>query len=329
MNQNFANLYSNKKSKTKQRNRISAYTETALNYLAEIITINGFEETKLDEKVFQIEKYNSGMVGLHKTENGNYVICSCTQKGLPNNSLQPKEVIATYFDNQKLYCKELVVDKDVAMLYNTPLLNNEIDAHRIASALAEVDNSIMLNIKYARYLPILLARSDKEKKSFENAIAKMDRGETAIIGDYELTLEDITSNVSRETLLNLTNVRNADMIQYLLEASDNFKRMFFNKYGLYTSGNAKHAQQSKMEIDNGESAAWVYPLMYLRETDRFCKSANKLYNLNLDAELSPLWSILWQKFVAQNTIVDESVTIDNVTEVAVNNGEVTTEGGVG
>ena len=325
IDQNFTNIYEKMKDRRKQRERVDCYTDTALNFLVSMIDIKGFEETGLNEKVFQYEKYASGMVGLHKADSGSYVICSCTQKGLPNNSLQPKEVIATYYDNQRIFCEELEVDKDIVLLFNTPLMNEETDAYRVAAALANTDNSIMLNIKYARYLPLLLARNDKEKRSFEEALKRMDKGETVVIGDNELVLDDLLSNVSRETMLNITDVRNADMIQYLLEASDNFKRMFYNKYGLYTSGNAKHAQQSKMEIDNGESAAWVYPLLYLRETDEFCKRANKLYDLNLDAVFSPLWTILWQKFVSQNTITEETVNSENVTKVAVESENVETE----
>lgn len=331
----FTNIYDRLKDRQKKRERVDTYTQDALLLVSSMIKINGmFDQTGLNPQLFQIIKLSDGMVGLTKYRD-EYVMASCTQIGLPDRDGKPIKVNACFFyttdnTNTGVKVEERTVGKDIVLLYNNQLLESEDDIFRFASGIADMDNSFRLNVKYSRYLPLLLARNDKEKTIFEQAIKAMDDGKQTVVEPDELTIDDITGE-KRDPVLNLTDVRNADMIQYLSEQRDSLLRWFFNKYGLYTSGNAKHAQQSKMEIDNGESASWVFPLMMLKETDEFCERANALYNLSLDATLSDLHSLLWQKFLnQQNVTAAENVNDDNVSDIVTeagtkNNGEGETE----
>lgn len=311
----FTNIYDRLKSRRQKVERIDAYTEDALNFVASIIDIKNFNDrTGLDQKLFQMLKLSEGMVGLAK-DGEEYVMCSVQQKGLPRKDWKPDEVIAEYWLNQKLYVKEMKNDKDIVILYNTPMFNDETDIFRAASAMANTDNSFNLLVKYTRYLPLLLARNNKEREILIQAMKAMDQGENTVVTGEEITLDEVLGE-KREMLLNLTDPQLSDKIQYIMEASDNVLRRFYNKYGLYTSGNAKHAQQSKMEIDNGESAAWVYPILYLQETDDFCRRANNLFGLDLDATFGDLHSLLWQKFILQHAPVSsEPIKVDNVSDI--------------
>ena len=317
----FTNIYDRLKPRRQKVERIDAYTESALNFVASIIDIKNFNEaTGLDQKIFQMVKLSEGMVGLAK-EGEEYVMCSVKQKGLPRKDWKPEVVTAEYWHNQQLYVKELKNDKDVVILYNTPILNDETDIFRAASAMSNTDNSFNLLVKYTRYLPLLLARNNKEREILIKAIQAMDRGENTVVTSEDITLDEVLEQ-KREMLINLTDPQLSDKIQYIMEASDNVLRRFYNKFGLYTSGNAKHAQQSKMEIDNGESAAWVYPLLYLKETDDFCRRANELFGLDLDATFGDLHSLLWQKFILQHEPTSsEPIKVDNVSEIVDNASE--------
>lgn len=314
-NLEFTNVYDRLKSRRQKIERVDAYTESALNFVASIIDIKNFNKsTGLDQKLFQMLKLSEGMVGLAK-EGEEYVMCTVTQKGLPRKDWKPEVVTAEYWLNQKLYVKELKNDKDVVILYNTPLLNDETDIFRAASAMSNTDNSFNLLVKYTRYLPLLLARNNKEREILIKAMQAMDRGENTVVTSEDITLDEVLEQ-KREMLINLTDPTLSDKIQYIMEASDNVLRRFYNKFGLYTSGNAKHAQQSKMEIDNGESAAWVYPLLYLQETDDFCRRANGLFGLELDATFGDLHSLLWQKFILQHEPTSsEPIKVDNVSDI--------------
>lgn len=314
----FNNIYDRLKDRVKQRERVDTYTQDALLLVSSIIKINGFtEQTGLNEQLFQMIKLSDGMVGLTKY-NDKFVMASCNQIGLPDRDGKPIKVNATFYygdENTGVKVEQRTVDKDIVLLYNNQLLESEHDIFRFASAIADLDNSFRLNVKYSRYLPILLARNDKEKKIFEQAISAMDKGTQTVVEPNEISIDEILGT-ERNPVLSLTDVRNADMIQYLSEQRDSLLRWFFNKYGLYTSGNAKHAQQSKMEIDNGESASWIFPLLMLKETDDFCKRANDIYGLELDATLSDLHSLLWQKYLNQNTVQSaDNVDVENVSEI--------------
>lgn len=314
----FTNIFNRMKPKNQNIIRTDAYTETGLNFIANIINIKNFDEqTGLDQRTFQMIKASAGMVGLAK-HGDNFVLCEVTQKGLPRRDWKPEQVIARYWDNQQLYVETMTNDVDIVLLYNTPLMESEKEPFRVASALADTDNSLRLLIKYTRYLPLLMARNNKEKEVLLESMKAMDRGENVIVTGDELSIDEILGE-KRDILLNVTDPTLSDKMQYIMETHDNLLRKFFNKYGLYTSGNAKHAQQSKMEIDNGESASWVYPLIYLKETDDFCKRANNLFGLSLDATFSDLHSLLWQKFILQHEPTEsENVDIDNVTDIVKN-----------
>lgn len=311
----FTNLYDKMKDRYKQRERVDSYTQDALIFLASIIDIDNFEdETGISSKLFQKIKYSDGMVGLAKY-NDEFVMCECQQVGLPDKNLKPVEVIAKFWLEQKLYVENMRVGEDIILLYNNQMMEPEHDAFRVSSALANVDLSLALNVKYARLLPIWKARNDKEKKVFEDTIKALDSGITSMVWEDEITKDELLG-VEREPYINVTDADTADKIQYLLETHDNFLRYFYNKYGLYTSGNAKHAQQSKMEIDNGESASWVVPFMLLDETDKFCKLCNEKWGTTFEAHLSDLHSLLWQKFITQNApTAAETITKDNVTDI--------------
>ena len=288
--------------------------------LSSVFDIENFEgETGISSKLFQKMKYSEGMVGLAK-HGDDFVMCSVSQVGLPDKNMKPVKVIAKYWLNQRLYSENMTVGEDIILLYNNDMIEPEHDSFRLASGLANIDLSLYLNIKYARYLPIFKARNDKEKKTFDDTVKAMDNGITSLVWGDEITKDEMLG-IERDTYLNITDVSNSEKLQYLLEAHDNYLRFFYNKYGLYTSGNAKHAQQSKMEIDNGESASWLYPLMFLDETDKFCKLCNEKWGTTFEAHLSDLHSLLWKKFITQNAPTDgETVKADTVTDV-VENGQ--------
>ena len=316
----FINIYDKLKDRNKQRERVDTYTQDALIFLSSMIDIENFEnETGISSKLFQKIKYYDGMVGLAKWDD-QFVMCELTQEGLPDKNLKPVNVIAKFWLDQKLFCEKMKVGEDVIILYNNDMIEPEHDAFRVASALSNVDLSLHLNVKYARRLPIFKARSDKEKATFEETIKAMDSGITSLVWDDDVTKDELLG-IDREPYINVTDVATADKIQYLLETHDNYLRFFYNKYGLYTSGNSKHAQQSKMEIDNGESASWVYPFMMLDETDKFCKLCNEKWGTTFEAHLSDLHSLLWQKFIKQNApTVAEQIKADNITDI-VEDGE--------
>lgn len=321
----FTNVYSRFSDKMKQRERIDAYTQDALVFLASVIDIENFEEqTGLSSKLFQMIKYSDGMVGLAK-HGDDFVMCEVTQVGMPDKNLKPVEVIAKYWHNQKLYCENKTVGKDIILLCNNEMLEPELDAYRVANALANCDLSLSLNVRNSRLLPIFKARDEKDRATFEQTVKAMDSGQMSLVWGDDVTKDELLG-IEREPMLSITDPTCADKIQYLLETHDNYSRFFYNKYGLYTSGNAKHAQQSKMEIDNGESASWVYPFMFLDETDKFCKLANDLFGLSIEAHLSDLHSLLWQKFITQNRpAVAETITTDNVKDVVENGASDITE----
>lgn len=311
MNELDFNLFSHLKDKRKKWNRVDSYVNDGIQVLSSMIIIEGFEEqTGLDGSIFQTEKYTEGMVALYK-DGDEFVQAEVQPVGLPRKDLKPDKCILKYYkDNQIVVKSNLYNDKDFVILYNNPLSEPEHDLFRISDVLADVDNSMRLNIRYSKYLPFLRARTQKEKQILEEALKAMDEGKQTVIVDEDL-FKDLLEETNRgpdDFKINVTDVRNSDMIQYLTELHESYTRWFFNNYGLYMNGGSKHAQQSIKEIDSGESSSWIKPILFLSLTEDFCRRANEMFGLSLECKFGKVHELLYHQFASECT--DETENVD-------------------
>ena len=193
------------------------------------------------------------------------------------------------------------IGTECVVFWNNKLHLPDTDIWRTVDLLDDIDISITDNILYSRLYPIPVAKDNKVleqiKKIFEN-LKKGGKKTTAISKDYDVS-DMIASGSEPIPVLNLTDVKNADKIQYLIRARDDVKRWFVTRYGQAVQGTGKMAQQTEDEIDGYTSVSFIYPLEKYEMRKKAIEMVNNLFDLNLEIHFSPAWMVEFKKFVME------------------------------
>lgn len=170
------------------------------------------------------------------------------------------------------------------IIYNT--------AHDIFTALS----ALRAGVNYTKHHPIYKSADDKEKAALNELWDKIQTE------DDKLT---ITSTNILETLLtggqidenarviNLTDPRLADKIQYVSKCIDDYMRWFLGLYGQTVQGNGKLAQQTVDEVNGQTSSSFILPNDMLHERKLWVERLKKLEIIPEDADIdfSNAWKV--------------------------------------
>jgi len=279
------------------------YVLKQLEKVNQIVRFDNFFEG-LDQDIFNNIKITEGMVGILKDEYG-FQCASVQKEGLPRKDGRPYKVIATYIrvvdDKPELVVKDhLVNDKDIVLFYNTAYATPDYNIFWIAKMLGETDVSILKNIIYARYAPLLRVMNEKEKAQMEAAVDEIVQGELAImVGDD--TFEELL-NKEQSPVINITDVSQSDKIQYLSHLYQDFIKRFSMEYGFPISGVEKMAQQNNDEINGDVAYSWLTPIDMLNQAKEGIQRCKKLWpDLEIDAHFGTLHELMYLKFAQDIT----------------------------
>lgn len=204
------------------------------------------------------------------------------------------------------------IGEECVVFWNNKAMTPDFDLFTTAESLAEIDVSMDDNVLYSRFYPVPLAKDQRQKTQIENIFDKLKKGgkKTSVI-DRPDDLSDLLESGSEAIpVMNLTDVKNSDKIQYLTHAHDDVKRWFYVKYGQAVQGTGKQAQQSIEEIDGTTSVSFIYPLNKFYMRKKACEEMNALFGTNMSVRFSPAWAVEFAKF-AKAPETDEIEEIEN------------------
>lgn len=279
------------------------YTAKFINKVNQIVRFDNFFEG-LDQDIFNFIKITDGMVGILKDDDG-YECCFVEPVGLPRKDGRPYKLIARYIkveeDKPKIIVKnDLENDKDIVLFYNTANGLPDFNIVWLAKMLGETDVSIYKNILFARYAPLLRAKSEKEKQQLIEAIDKIVDGKITTLVSDDL-FEDILAK-EQDPILNITDVANSDKIQYLSHLYQDIIKRFSMEYGCPISGVEKMAQQNNAEINGDVAYSWLTPIDMLNQAKEGCKRAKALWeDLTIEAHFGTLHELMYLKFAQDIT----------------------------
>lgn len=192
-------------------------------------------------------------------------------------------------------------DENIVLCFNNTLGTNDLVLNRIADFLTETDVSLKANILNSRYSPIIDAPNDIAQTTVENALnnSKLGKPQTIATTRFGLNENDEIK------VLNLTDVKNSDKIQYLTHLHDDLFRQFYSYYGMSVNGNSKMAQQSVEEISDNNNSSFIIPYNKLISRKAFCEEMTKR-GLNWSVEFSELWQSQKQKTEINETEKEEN-----------------------
>lgn len=217
--------------------------------------------------------------------------------------------------NPRGQTEALSIGNDIAVGYNNLVHTPEFDIVRFALFLTEVDTSMHVNVLNARLSPAFRASSQSEAKKFDAVRDKIYTGElsTIVLNDFE-TGGDYTSEPSH--IINFTDVKNVDKIQYLVKLHDDLIRRLCNLHGVSMNTTGKMAQLTTAEVNEYEGLSSIYVNQQYDLLCEYIEESNKINGFNMYVEFGEAL----QRFKRGELKLDE--TLEEIEKEGVeNNGD--------
>lgn len=205
--------------------------------------------------------------------------------------------------------KEMKIGEEIAVGYNNLVHTPEFDILRFALFLTEVDTSIHVNVLNARLSPIFRASSAQEAKKFDAIRDNIYKGELSSIELHDFT-GDYTTEPSH--VMNLTDVKNVDKIQYLVKLHDDLIRRLCNLHGVTMNTTGKMAQLTEAELNEYSGFSSIYVNQQYDLLCEYIEESNRINGFNMSVK----WGVALQRYARGELKLDETLTeIEKESEV--------------
>lgn len=228
-----------------------------------------------------------------KNDEGKLVTCPCTPAELPNDNGEFIHFIG-YTENGKTFTRTKGEDCVIWQNNTTATYDDQINWY--SEQLAEVDKSIVNNVRFSRLLPIPLAKTNKMVEQIKDAQKCLEDGTLKIILDDNL-LDGELEGVENVKLFNITDVTFSDKLQNLSMFHDDLIRRFFTLYGHNVTSNPKKAQVSVDEVNSNESFSFIVCLDNYFNRKKAVTEINEMFETNLEIDFSPTWKAQLNDFL--------------------------------
>ena len=247
------------------------------------------EDIQIDiiEKPFLSWGYNAA--GIDPKDDQLYIGSIAWQEidayGLPKPGA--KATLVTRGDNDF----EGVIDETIVIGYNNNARLPELTAPAYAAFFTETDKSLKCALEKSRVLPIPVKGDSKIAKAIDDLMKHIDEGDTHTIA-YEGVIDDIIEGKPPVTLLELTDPKYTERIQYLSKFYDDMLRRFWTVYGHPLSSGSKMAQVSTMELEGYQTYSRILPNEMLNKRKEWTNKITTILGRECDVEYGEAWEHL-------------------------------------
>lgn len=251
--------------------------------------VSRFEYTGLpirDIDILFLELYllHRGGCAFWKLETGEYVITPCQRIGNIDAYGRGLDLNCTTLNGKNKVFKNFLDSPDVVYIQNNILGTRDILTEKDAQSLTEILKSIDCAIVNTRFTDLLGVSDENQKTMLEKALKESQDGVPSVVVTDGF-LED-EGGIKR---VELHDVKNTDVIQYLHRAYDDVIRRFWNRNGLEVCTSTKLAQQTADEVNSGHNARLVESLNMLKQRQRAIAEINSKFGFNATVDFSELW----------------------------------------
>lgn len=208
-----------------------------------------------------------------------YVVTPCERIGDIDSYGRGKDLFCVTLNGQSKTFKDFKKSEDVVYIKNNKLGTRDGLTEVDARSLTEVMKSIDVAVINTRYSQLLIAKDETEKTLIESALEKIEEGKAGIV-----TSRNITDDDEGIRKVQINEVRNTDIIQYLHRAYDDTLRRFWQRNGMEVCPTTKLAQQTKDEITAGHNARQVICDEMLAERKRAVEDINRKFGLSASVD---------------------------------------------
>lgn len=179
--------------------------------------------------------------------------------------------------------KEGKINEEVCICWNNDLMQKDKLLYEIIHFISEIDKSIDCNILFARFIPIPIANDKPQKVAYDEAIKNIQEGKVDTIVSANILLEEL--GIDHKTL-DLTDVNQADKIQYLSKLFDDILKRFFIFYGHNLQTINQGSQTNNDELHGYDSISRLIPEIMLKCRRDFCEELNSTFGLNVSVRFN-------------------------------------------
>lgn len=270
--------------------RQEIFENIIVNTITQVIQIEDFPK-ETSYKIALLYNLVYGKSALVKY-NDKYYVARCTKVGLTRNDGYPYKVRCSWVTENGIVTQDFINGKDCVVWYNTTYGNTDYNVERYANMLSEIDKSSVANVKFSRLKPLVRVDNDAEKMQIEKAMK--DSNDTFATYISDKTFSDIIGS-DKDYILNITNVKDSQYIQYL----DHFKNSvwddFYNLYGLDRASTGKMAEQTEKEISGRALSSFMIPQNMLDCAKKFCEDCKEVFDLELTAHFGRIHELSYNK----------------------------------
>lgn len=220
--------------------------------------------------------------------------------GIPNEYYQPTTAIIS---NPYLRYNEVCeINDDCVVMWNDSLHIGLMPMNeKYASMLAECDISLRMANVNSRIPALISADTDNVKASAEQMLEDIEEGKKIGIVLGSILLNDKEGGLSTKDYTN----KSASTIKELIELKQYYKSEWFNDLGIQSNFNMKRESLNAEEVGLNEDT--LLPLIddMLLQRKLALEKINKMFNLNIEVELSSSWKKLRKEIQLQEDIQKE------------------------
>lgn len=280
-------MYSNLKIKTQNYITEMAYTDILEQIISGMLVFVDFPET-VNTEFIPIYKMREGLCAIvDDVEQG--AVGHCSLGGLPDLNGIGRDAIVSFDCGIVKEYKEWRTNEHIVVMFNDVLMRPDLNVGRYADMLTKLDISFNLNVLWSRLFPIPVAKTEDGKKALDDIIAGILKGDSLRAMLSSDILSEIMGLSGSVELVNLSDVNNADKIQYLSKAHDDIMRRFLQLYGMDVDGNGKLAQQTVAEIGSRQGASMIIPYNIMREAQRAVDECRRKFGWNCSVTFGRPW----------------------------------------
>lgn len=198
---------------------------------------------------------------------------------------------------------------DCALIWNNNTHTPEFDLYRFANIFTETDIALKTVIRNCKKAPIPVAGNSKLKTAIDTAMNNAIEGlsDYTVMNDTSL-VDEINGKTSDIPVMSLTDVKDADRLQYLSKFHDDLLRRLATLYGHDMQTSGKMAQQSVEEVQGYDSYSMIYPEVRLDSRLKGIKQFNEVFGFNATVD----YSLPWRYNIYKQDKDDDGVDPNNV-----------------
>lgn len=211
--------------------------------------------------------------------------------GEPGYNGLGRDVIVSFDDGTVRTYTDYQNNEHVVVMWNDLLMRPDLQIGRFSHMLTQVDTSMLLNVIYSRYLPIPAVKDEDTKRAVDNILTMLKTGGDLSAVVQNDIISDILGRGNGIDLINISDVANADKLQYLSLFHDDLMRRFYQIYGFDVDGTGKRAQETVAEVGSRQGVSMIYPYSRYRAAKRAIDQINKKFAWDVSVAFGWPWAV--------------------------------------